>query len=147
CAMSIIFCYFCFNASCDYTIYFIISQLFSLFPSGDFCVLFHYFLLLILILCVVHPAIQEKTNSHTHDAVCVYGCSDFLSHQARRCRCPSVSIPSNPFCRSASYSTMATEFPRLRDLMWPIMGIRTQVSGWSTRISSGMPALSFPNMI
>ena len=33
------------------------------------------------------------------------------------------------------------------DLVSPIIGIRTQVSGFAFKISSGIPALSFPNMM
>ena len=63
------------------------------------------------------------------------------------CRCPSVSRSLNPFCRRASYRIMAAELDRFRERMPNPMGIRIQKGSFSTRISSGIPALSLPNMI
>ena len=44
------------------------------------------------------------------------------------CSLPSRSSPANPFCRSASYSTIAAEFPRFRERIFSIIGIRMQFS-------------------
>ena len=41
------------------------------------------------------------------------------SPQCNLCRCPSRFIPLNPFWRSASYSTIATELPRFSDRISP----------------------------
>ena len=67
--------------------------------------------------------------------------------QCNLCRCPSRFIVSKLCWRKASYSTIATELDRFRERISPIIGIRIHVSSLSTRISSGIPALSLPNII
>lgn len=69
------------------------------------------------------------------------------SSQRSRCSSPCSFMWSNSFCRNASYSTIATELDKLSDRVSPIIGIRTQVSGLAFKISSGIPALSFPNIM
>lgn len=44
------------------------------------------------------------------------------------------------------YNRIATEFERFSDLKFGFIGIRTVSFGCCTRISSGIPALSFPNI-
>ena len=59
------------------------------------------------------------------------------------------SSPGNPLCLSASNSTMATEFPRLKDrnFVEADMGMRIAVSICSVMKSEGSPAVSFPKRI
>ena len=70
-----------------------------------------------------------------------------LFYQLCRCSCPSSFMSAKPCCRSASYTMIATELLKFSDRVSPIIGMRTQVSRFSIRISSGMPALSLPNMM
>ena len=70
----------------------------------------------------------------------------YLCFHSSRCRFPSLFSPLKSFCRRASYSTMAAELLKFKDLVSPAIGIRMQVSSFSTRISSGIPPLSLPNI-
>ena len=56
-------------------------------------------------------------------------CSTFHSRHVVLVSSPASFIPGNPFCRSASYSTTATEFARFRERVSPIIGILTAVFG------------------
>lgn len=50
------------------------------------------------------------------------------SFQCRWCSCPCMVIFSNPFCLSASYSTIDTELDRFSERISPHMGILTHCS-------------------
>ena len=67
------------------------------------------------------------------------------SSQFSLCRCPRLFMPLKPFCRSPSYTAIATEFERLSERSSPIMGMRTHSSGWALSSSSGSPRVSFQN--
>lgn len=70
-----------------------------------------------------HPAARSPVRC----PLSVVHCPFIYLHSCVR-RCPASCMWSKLFCRSASYSTIATELERFSDRISLIIGIRTAVS-------------------